>query len=334
MEEENLLITFLYDYPWTSSFVLKIIFGPYFELLAKTKETRSIQIPDVGTCWGIKNEKLSSVPGVRRRKLAKIILIKSFGRDALWNGSSPGPWGSDLLVKVANKQKSWVRVWIDNEGADVASLPFLQPGPARFASNLLDLIITGAGERAKLIDRQLGLLWSRANKKALIYYQNEDGYHQLVKNQDRTGNGPRGIFLDDQEVLKAVSAARLERLENIRHDQVVGKFFLDLTETDFVLLKYVGDNPLFSLDELSTIVASSVTGKPLFARSKAKERASTRFKFLAEKGLVENAAAPLAGIKPSALGLEVLAGYWGVNQESMKRFQSWPQNQENWNNLF
>ncbi len=99
------------------------------------------------------------------------------------------------------------------------------------------------------------------------------------------------------------------------------------SEIDFVLLKYVGDNPLFGLDELSTLIASSSTGRPLFTRSKTKERAARCFNLLLEKGLVENAAAPLAGIKPSGLGLEVLAGYWGVSQESMKRFQSWPQKQ-------
>jgi len=110
MEDENLLVNFLYDYPWTSGSVLKSVFGPYFEKLARPKETRSIQIPGVGTCWGIKNEKLSSVPGVRRRELAKRYLIGGFNRDALWNGSSPGPWGSDLLARIGNKQKRWFRV--------------------------------------------------------------------------------------------------------------------------------------------------------------------------------------------------------------------------------
>jgi len=327
MKDENLLVNFLYDYPWTSSSVLKSVFGPCFEKLARPKETRSIQIPGVGTCWGINKEKLSSVPGIRRREQAKRYLIGGFNKAALWNGSSPGPWGSDLLAKTGNKRNRWVRVWVDNEGAEVAALPFLHPVPARCAPNLLDLIITGTGDRAKLIHRHLNLLWSQGNRKALIYYQNRDEPLRLEKYQYGPKKGSGGIFLDDEEVLKAVSAARLERLENIRHDQVVGKYFLDLSEIDFVLLKYVGDNPLFSLDELSTLIASSSTGRPLFTRSKAKERADGRFKLLSEKGLIENAAAPLAGIKPSALGLEVLAGYWGVSKESMKRFQSWPQKQ-------
>jgi len=327
MKDENLLVNFLYDYPWTSSSVLKIVFGPYFELLAKTKETRSIQIPGVGTCWGIKNEKLSSVPGVRRRELAKGYLISHFSKDSLWYGSSPGPWGSDLLARADNKRNLWARVWVDNECADVAALPFLHPVPARFAPNLYDLIITRSGQRAKLIHRQLSLLWTQKNKKALIYYQNDGGSLRFGNYQHGNRKEPGGIFLDVEEVLKALSTTQLERLENIRHDQVVGKNFLDLSEADFLLMKYVGDNPLFSLDELATLVASSVTGKPFFTQSKVKERVAERFKSLSEKGLIENAAAPLAGIKPSALGLEVLAGYWGVNQESMKRFQSWPQKQ-------
>jgi len=327
MKDENSLVNFLYDYPWTSGPVLENVFGPYFSKLAKPKETRTILVPGVGTCWGVKQEKLSSVPGVRRRELAKLHLIANIDKDALWIGSSPGPWGSDLLARIGDKRKHWVRVWVDNEGADVAALPFLHPVPDRFAPNLLDLIITRTGERAKLINRQLALLWSRGNKNAVIYYQNKDGFLQFKNYQDRTGNGPRGIFLNDQEVMKAVSEARWERLENIRHDQVVGKNFLDLSEADFVLLKYVGDNPLFSLDDLSALVASSFTGEPLFAQSTAKEKTARRFDSLLESGLIENAAAPLVGIKPSGLGLEVLASYWGVSKESMKRFQAWPQKQ-------
>ena len=295
--------------------------------MASPKETRSIQIPGIGTCWGIRTEKLSSVPGVRRRELIKRYLIRSFNRDALWSSSSPGPWGSDLLVSIRNKQKRWLRVWVDNEGAEVAALPFLRPVPARFAPNLLDLIITGTSERAKLIHRQLSLLWSQGNKKALIYYQNNNDYLQFKIHQYGTKKGPTGIFLDYKEVLTAVLAARSKRLENIRHDQVVGKNFLYLSETDFAFLKYVGDNPLFTLDELSTLKASSSTGEPLFALQKNKEKAAGRFRLLSENNLIENAAAPLAGIKPSALGLEVLAGYWGISQESMRRFQSWPQKQ-------
>jgi hypothetical protein len=231
------------------------------------------------------------------------------------------------LVSIRNKQKSWFRVWVDNEGAEVAALPFLRPVPARFAPNLLDLIITGTSERAKLIHRQLSLLWSQGNKKALIYYQNNNDYLQFKIHQYGTKKGSTGIFLDYKEVLTAVLAARSKRLENIRHDQVVGKNFLYLSETDFAFLKYVGDNPLFTLDELSTLKASSSTGEPLFALQKNTEKAAGRFRLLSEKNLIENAAAPLAGIKPSALGLEVLAGYWGISQESMRRFQSWPQKQ-------
>ena len=107
MSDENALVTFLYDYPWSSRPVLESIFGLHFERLAKTRETRTIQIPGLGTCWGVKQEKLSSIPGVRRRELAKLHLINDFGKDALWTGSSPGPWGSDLLARAGDKKNHW-----------------------------------------------------------------------------------------------------------------------------------------------------------------------------------------------------------------------------------
>lgn len=327
MSGENTLIGFLYNHPWTSTPVLETVFGNKFTRLAKPKETRTINVPGVGECWGVRLEKLSSVPGVRRREQAKHFLINNYGSGAIWTGGSPGPWGSDLLALVDQDRKLWVRVWVDNGGPTTETLPFLHPVPDRFAPNMLDVIITGAGERAKLIHRQLALSWSRGNKKALIYYQQEDGYLRFESNLNRVRARLRGPVLEAPEVMKGLSAARWERLENIRHEQVVGKNFLYLSETDFALLKYVGDNPLFSLDDLSTLVTSSLTGEALFTQSKAKERAARRFKLLLEKGLIENAAAPLVGIKPSGLGLEVLAGYWGVGQESMTRFQSWPQKQ-------
>jgi hypothetical protein len=199
--------------------------------------------------------------------------------------------------------------------------------PDRFAPNLLDVIITGSGDRAKMIHRQLALRWSRGNKKALIYYQQEDGYLRYESNHSRGGVGPKGTILETPEVVKGLTESRWERLENIRHNQLVGKQFLGLDEADFALLRYVGDNPLFGIDELSTLVTSSITGERPSNLDKAKVKAARRFESLSDKGLIGKAAPPLLGRKPTALGLEVLAGYWGVDQESMKRFQAWPQKQ-------
>ena len=322
MRKENSLVQFLYDYPWTSSSVLETIFGPRFEKLAKTKETRSVLVPGIGTCWGVKQEKLSSLPGVRRREQAKIHLINNYGRDTLWMGGSPGPWGSDLLARVGARRKFWIRVWVDNEGVGVEALPFLHPVPASFSPNLVDLILTISVERAELIKRQLKSCWKRGSKNALIYYRQEDGYLRFGNSRSQASTRSGGRPLEAQEVTKLLAAQRWKRLENIRHDQVVGKLFLALREIDFDLLKYVGDNPLFNLDALSILVSSSVTGGDL---SEVKVKALYRFVSLEKLGLIENADPPMTGKKVSVLGLEVLSKYWGVSRESMRRFHAWPQ---------
>ena len=322
MQNENSLVQFLYDYPWSSSSVLETIFGPRFEKLAKTKETRSVLIPGVGTCWGVKQEKLSSLPGVRRREQAKIHLINNYGRDTLWMGGSPGPWGSDLLARVGQQRKFWIRVWVDNEGVGVEALPFLRPVPAKFAPNVADLILTTSVARAELIKRQLKSCWKRGSKNALIYYSQEDGYLRFGNSRSQASTGPGGRPLKAQEVTKLLASQRWKRLENIRHEQVVGKLFLALRKIDFDLHKYVGDNPLFSLDALSIMVSSSVHGGDL---SEVKEKALYCFVSLEKLGLIENADPPMTGKKVSVLGLEVLSKYWGVSQESMRRFHAWPQ---------
>ncbi len=326
LSEENSLSSFLYNHPWTSRPVLEFIFGSKFEKLAKPKETRKVIVPGVGKCWGVKQEKLSSLPGVRRREQAKKYLLRNYGKDALWMGGSPGPWGADLLARVGEERKFWIRVWVDNEGAAVDALRFLHPVPARFAPNLADLIMTGSIERAELIKRQLEILWKRGNKNALIYYCQEDGYLRFGNDHSLSGNGPIGPTLKIEEVKKTLASLRWNRLENIRHDQNAGKLFLSLSEVDFALLKYVGDNPLYSTDDLSLLVSSSITGDYAYERLlKAKSKAKARYLSLDEQGLLETAAPPMLGKKLSALGLEVLAKYWGVEQESMRRFHAWPQ---------
>lgn len=275
---------------------------------------------------GVKQEKLSSVPGVRRREQAKRYLISNYGKDTLWVGGSPGPWGSDLLARVGEQSKFWIRVWVDNEGPGVEALPFLHPVPARFSPNLADLILTLSSERAELINRQLESRWKRGNKNALIHFAQGDGYLHFGNHHSQPGAGSSGSPLNTEEVMNALTTQRWKRLENIRHEQRIGNLFLQLTEVDFGLLKYVGDNPLYGIDDLSLLVTSFVSGEVSFTRqSKARDNAKQRFLSLAERGLLENAAPPIAGKKVSALGLEVLSRYWGVGEESMRRFHAWPQ---------
>lgn len=322
MQDENSLVRFLYDYPWTSSSILESVFGPHFAKLAKAKETRTVQVPEIGKCWGVKQEKISSLPGVRRRKLAKKYLSDHYGPDAFWTGGSPGLWGSDLLALIGHQRKYWIRIWVDNEGPGVEALPFVNPVPARFAPNLVDLILTLSSGRAELIKRQIASRWPKRKRPALIYYCSEGGYLNHGKYPSSFGNNPNGRPLEIQEVTKLLAAQRWERLKNLRHEQVAGSLFLTLQGVDLDLLKYVGDNPLFDIDGLATLVSSSVTGIDL---AMVKEKARHRFVCLEELGLIENTVPPLIGKKVSSLGMRVLSKYWGLSPDNMRIFQAWPQ---------
>jgi len=287
----NPLLPFLDDHPWTSESLLAAIFGSGFKEMALASKTRNIAVPGVGPCYGVKREKLSSVPGVRRRERAKRTLIANYGKDVLWDGGSPGIWGADLLAAVEKERKFWIRIWVDSGAAAVEALPFLHPRPARHAPNMVDLVMTTAMERAEMIRRQILSHWDRGKDSAFIYAQREEEYLRLGTHEVSFNRRPAGKPLAAKEVKIRLAQRRCRRLENRRHAQNTGKIFLDLKEVDFDLLKYVGDNPLFSTDELATLVSHSVTGRrdsvtrPAAVRRKARHR----FYALEEKGLIERA---------------------------------------------
>jgi len=245
-------------------------------------------------------------------------------------------WGSDLLAPVGKEHKFWIRIWVDHGGAGVEALPFIHPRPARFAPNLVDLILTTSLERAEMVRRQLLSHWKRGKGSALIYARREGEYLRLGSHEASSSRRPTGKPLEAKEVKNRLAQLRWKRLENRRREQNVGMVFLDLKEVDFDLLKYVGDNPLFSTEELATLVSHSVTGRwesgasPTSVMKKARQR----FTALEEKELIERAAPPLLGKKLSALGMEVLAKYWGVSQEHMRRFHPWPQKRKGGNVVY
>ncbi len=105
MSGANALLHFLYNHPWTSMAVLETIFGKGFSRLEPAKETRVITVPGVGPVWAARSEKLSSIPGVRRREQARQYLLARHGKDTLWAGGSPGLAGVNLIALVGKNQK-------------------------------------------------------------------------------------------------------------------------------------------------------------------------------------------------------------------------------------
>lgn len=327
MRGENALVLFLYDYPWTTEPVLEEVFGPGFKRLTKAKGTRSVDVPGVGTCWGVKQEKLSSIPGVRRREQAKTYLISQYGKDALWTGGSPGLWGSDLVALVGNKKKFWIRLWVDNGRAAVESLPFLHRSMHREKEALIDLVITTGLDRAEMIKRQVYSKWRRGKELILIYARSDDQY---LKFNDLYQAAPRTLTsVEDQtkQIMTSLTSQRWKRLENIQHDQNIGKMFLSLWKVDFDILAYVGDNPSFMKEDIAYLLSFGTTGSLGLDNPEKKkcEMIDSRLEKMLSLGLLENERAPLAGIKLSSNGLEVLAKYWGISPERMRRFHAWPQ---------
>ena len=322
MEKGNSLVRFLFDFPWTSGSNLESIFGTSFRRLAKSKETRSVTVSGVGECWSVANEKLSSLPGVRRRESAKEYVVDQYGPDALWTGGSPGLWGSDTLALVGKNSKYWVRVWVDFEGASVEAFPFINPGPSRIAPNMIDLVITMSDRRAELIKVQTKSKWPKGQRPAIIFYNKRSGVIVSEIPGSLSGSGPSSSPLSSSEVTKLLSKQRWKRLQNIRSENAVGRFFLDLSQVDLDFMKYIGDNPLFDLDGLSILVSSSITGIDFH---EVKRAALNRLGRLDDLGLIESAAPPLPYTKLSSQGLQVLSKYWGISPHLLIKYHSWPQ---------
>ena len=325
MNKGNALLHFLYDHPWTSKPVLETIFGDRFSRLALAKETRRITVPGVMTCWAVRREKLSSVPGVRRREQAKHYVLARYGKDALWRGGSPGLWGADLIALVGKDQKFWLQVWVDHGGAAVEALPFItrESSSGKYASTA-DLVITGPLERAELIKNQLASK-GRPGQSALQIYVRNEQTHLRISDSPRLLKTSSGVpTTTNKLILGELRTQRAERLENIRHDQNIGKLFLSLERLDFDLLAYVGDNPVFSMEDLAYFLAHEKTGCRT-DHDRIRSAALERLEKLVSLGLIEQADAPLAGLKVSVLGLEVITCCWGISQESLRRFHQRPQ---------
>ena len=325
MSRTNALVNFLYDYPWTATPVLETIFGQRFTRLAPAKETRRITVPGVGVCWAVHREKLSSVPGVRRREQAKQYVLARYGKDALWSGGAPGLEGADLIALVGKNHPFWIQVWVDTGGAAVEALPLITRDTSRGrGAKTADLVMTGSLERAELIKKQLASK-GRSGQSALQIYVRNEHTHLRVSDSSRLlkpASGDRTAV--DESILDELRAQHAKRLENIRHEQNLGKLFLSLERLDFDLLAYVGDNPVLSVEDLAYFLSHEKTG----CRSdpnRLRTAALDRFQKLRSLGLIEQAAAPLVGQKVSSLGLEVIARYWGISQENLRRFHPWPQ---------
>lgn len=325
LSEENLLLDFLYKYPWTCRQTLIAVFGPAFEDLVNRNQVRIVRVPGVGECWGVKQEKLGSLPGVRRREMAKNHTIKALGKDALWTGGAPGPWGSDLLI-YRQREESWIRVWVDLGEISVEAAPFIDPDPPLLAHNVDDLILTTSFDRAAVINVQLLSVKKSSRGRVSIFCS----YEGRPFSAERTSHYPEergGQFpLSLQAFEEALSKSCAKRLDNVRSDQNIGKLFLELGRPDFMILNYVGNNPVFSAADIALLLSSSTTGSPSLAdRENVMDTVSERLSFLEKKGLIEYASPPSPGIKLASRGLEVLAKYWGVQRESLRRFHAWPQ---------
>lgn len=87
-------------------------------------------------------------------------------------------------------------------------------------------------------------------------YENEGEYFRINERQRPSKDSP----LSAKEVSTQITKWRWGRLENVRQNRVTDKVFTDLRKVDFELLKYAGDNPLFSVSDLAILVPRSVTG--------------------------------------------------------------------------
>lgn len=336
MSKKKALEKFLSFHPWTSQPVLEYLFGPDLPELANKKQFRRLTVPGIGTGWGVIEENISSLPGIHRREIAKTFLCKNYGKDLLWAGASPGAWGSDLLVFMNNEEKSWMRVWVDLGKANVETLVFIHQSPDRTAPNISDLILTPSIQRAELIKLHISANWKQGIPNLKICAMGDTTF---LPGEDRRYSEQQFFIkkpLEKQEVQSLLEKQRQKRQAYNQEEIEIGKFFLRLQEIDFKLLTILGDNPLFSIPELSYLISHAATGTGITEsrQNKALQKAMQRYLKLENLGLIKKAANSPHQTKVSKVGLEVLANYWGTSQEQLRRFQSWPQKKDSDGDLF
>ena len=314
---ENSIYEFLELHPWSREDILKKVFGKHFQRLIRAKEVRKRDILGLGTCYAIKTEKISSLPGAHRYNIARQYLLKSFGSDVFWVGGSPGLWGSDAMVYV--QQRVFIRIWIDIGDVSIEALPFVNPRPEVFAVNLKDFIVTTSNERAKLMQANIETFWPRHND-VVIFSHDTGNMISVPASTYEGGRRKTRRVLHKDKVIADLKDEGKKRRQLVRRDSNVGKLFSELNNGHLEALNFIGNNPLFDSFGLAYLLTMR-SGD----RGADKGECAEIMNALSEKLLIEDAPPPLFGLKLSSLGLEVLSKFWGCDQDTLRRFHPWPQ---------
>jgi len=318
--EQSALCDFLELHPWASETLLRKIFGGHFERVVREKEVRRLQVPGLGTRFAVKTEKTSSLPGVHRYALARHYLQLSFGADVLWDGGSPGLWGSDALIHV--RGCLFVRAWADIGDVAIEALPFINPHPEVFAANMKDFVITTSHERARLIEKNIRTFWP--SHSDVIIFSRDTGQMITIPASTYAG-GKRRIrkILSRENIFSAFGKEAERRKQLVRRESNIGVLFAELSVDHLSALNFVGNNPTFDASDLAYLLTLRDEESRL-----DRAKFSEIVRYLVDKKLVEDAPPPLFGVRVSSLGLGVLARYWGCDQETLRRFHPWPQVKE------
>jgi hypothetical protein len=312
---------FLRRHPFVSQQVLESVFGERGLRIFMSQcqmSIRRVNLPGLGSCFAEEREPGATLIGNRRREIARRFAAQVFGAASLSGGISPGieadlgfPWNR-------GRSALWWRVWVDLGGCAPEALRFIAEPPGRCGSGVRDLILTTDPQRLELLAPQIEGRWG--GKQPIHLISLESLSHRTVA--PRASNEGAAWIPPDEDQIQALICARQR---GSHHRSRLAKAIHHLSGDDWSLLAMVGDHPLFTPIELSSVGSGN---------SRALVADLGRLAGLERLGLIESA----RDLGPSALiegrklltwrGLGLLAGHWGSSSELMRRFHPWPQVQD------
>ena len=302
---KNVLLDFLVRYPWSDMYFLRaFIKKPELILEQNYSLIRNIEIKGIGKCFSINNETLNLVPGIWRFRIARAFSLNIFGPEVVFKGASPGPIAdAELWFK-----ENYFRIWVDMGGVAPESLRFVTNPPKDLGPNIYDIVVTMKKERVDYLSTQISMYFKHNDVKIFVFGEMKPETIHIFKTAN-TVNVWQGYSADHiDNFIKSRRSKSTHRLS-------VCKLAIKMSDTDWAALIGVGNNPTFSLEELSFALAENTDLIKRYGKS---------LNFLLENGLIQVKRKNNNRLLLSPTGIEMISMYWGVDQEMMAKFNPWP----------
>lgn len=328
--DKSVLVPFLRRYPWADRPFLENIFGwrtVKVMLENAGDQVRRETLPEIGECFAASGEPDFSLLDLWRIRYVRNFALEVMGVDGIMDGFAPTPLADGEFFW----EGLWYRLWADIGGVAPEALGFIRHPPRTYGPGVRDLILTIDPGRFESLAAQINMNWG-GSEDVFIWCLNA-GAHWVVKHSSYFGSEWTPYTEEQQQAYFARRRATDKKKEQL------GRLALGLAPLDWSMLSEAGNNPFLTEWELSYMTALRLVGADFDHRhllnklSLAKKHArALKDRLLLEQprlkkrlGRHQPLVELLGRLIPSWRGLEMLAGYLGIDPEDMRRFQPWPQ---------